>query len=185
MAHSPAYSWFQLTVEASYKIPERMRGQCQKDRAATSTCKRAPKSSSAAGPSACHGYQNAAIWRLGWLPEQLEESSNPKKVVIQTPCRHFGHPTHFMPTNDSRSREVLCWICGGLFESWDKYIGHGPCDKSGKEQLSSQQTRYSSLSNRQVHQTGTQLCKDKHISCFSGKGRTPIHQHQLAIRELN
>lgn len=142
-AHSPAYLWPQLTVEASYEIPESMRGQHQKDEAATSTCKRALKSPAALQITAHHrAVKTRQPGDKADCLHSQKEGSKLKKAIIQTPCKHFGGSMDFMPINDTRSREALHWIYGSLFEFWDKYISCGQRDNLGRSSraVSSQDT---------------------------------------------
>lgn len=142
-AHSLAYLWPQLTMEASYNIPESTRGWHQKDKAATSTCKRVLKSPAELQITAHHrGVKTQQPGGRADCPCSQKEGSRLKEAIIQTACKHFGSPTDFIPINDTRSREDLHWTCGGLSESWDKYISCGQCDNLGRSSwaVSSQDT---------------------------------------------
>lgn len=103
-----------------------MRRWHQKDKAATSTCKRALKSPAVLQITV---HQKAVkTQQAGGGADSLhsqKEGSKQKKAKTQTPCQDFGGPTKFMPIHDTRSREALHWTWGCLLESWDKYITCG------------------------------------------------------------
>lgn len=72
-ARSPAYLWPQLAIEASYNIPESMRGQHQKAEAVTSTCKRALKNPEVLQITAHYrAVQAQQTLMYSWLPPQPE-----------------------------------------------------------------------------------------------------------------